>query len=58
MSLGSVAPVDDGGKEVAREVHWLARLGVRLDEVDNGGVVVVDDSKSSLIEEVKAKNIS
>ena len=38
-----------------REVHQLARLGVRLEEVDNGGVVVIDSSKSSLIKEVKAK---
>ena len=33
----------------------MARLGFRLDEVDNSGVVMVDSSKSSLIEKVKAK---
>lgn len=55
VSMGSHAHVDGSGKEVAREVHRLARLGVRLVKVGNGGVVVVDGSKSSLVDEVKAK---
>lgn len=54
VSMGSLDHVD-GSKEVAREVHRLARLEVRLKEVDNGGGGVVDGSKSSLVEEVKAK---
>lgn len=55
VSMGSLAHFHDGGKEVAREVHHLARLGVRLEEVDNSGIVVVDSSNSSLVDEVKAK---
>ena len=55
VSMGSLAHVDGGDKEMAREVHRLARLGVRLEEVDNGGIVVVDGSKSSLVDEAKAK---
>ncbi|WMV08998.1 hypothetical protein MTR67_002383 [Solanum verrucosum] len=40
---------------MAREVHRLARLGVRLEEVGNGGVVDVDGARSSLVDEVIAK---
>lgn len=40
---------------VARKVHPLARLGVRLEEVDNDGIMVVNGSKSFLDDEVKAK---
>ncbi|WMV25175.1 hypothetical protein MTR67_018560, partial [Solanum verrucosum] len=49
------AHVDIGDREMAREVHRLARLGVRLEEVGNGGVVVVDGARSSLVDEVLAK---
>ncbi|KAH0669077.1 hypothetical protein KY289_023570 [Solanum tuberosum] len=55
VSMGSLAHVDIGDREMAREVHRLARLGVRLEEVGNGGVVVVDGARSSLVDEVKAK---
>ncbi|KAH0746323.1 hypothetical protein KY285_007980 [Solanum tuberosum] len=55
VSMGSLAHVDIGNREMAREVHRLARLGVRLEEVGNGGVVVVDGARSSLVDEVIAK---
>ena len=45
--MGSLAHVDDSGS--------VARLGVRLEEVDNGDIVMVDGSKSSLVDEVIAK---
>ena len=55
VSMGSIAHVCGSGKEVAREVHQLARLGVRLEEVGDDGVVVVNGSKSLLVDEVIAK---
>ncbi|WMV50117.1 hypothetical protein MTR67_043502 [Solanum verrucosum] len=42
-------------KDLAEEVHRLAKLGVRLEGVDSGGVVVVDGSRSSLVDEVIVK---
>ncbi|MCF6774896.1 transposase family protein [Corynebacterium sp. MC-12] len=53
--MDSLAHIDGSANEVVRVVHRLARLGVRLEEVDNGGIVVVDGSKSSLVDEVIAK---
>ena len=55
VSMGGLAHVDSSEKEMAREVHRLARLGVRLDEVSNSGMVVVDSFKSSLVDEVITK---
>ncbi|KAH0728122.1 hypothetical protein KY284_003987 [Solanum tuberosum] len=55
VAMGSLAHVDIGDREMAREVYRLARLGVRLEEVGNGGVVVVDGARSSLVDEVIAK---
>ena len=53
--MGSLANVEEGSKELAKEVHRLAKLGVRLEGVDSGGVVVVDGSRSSLVDEVIVK---
>lgn len=44
LSMGILAHVDGSDREMAREVHQLARLGVRLEKVgDDGFVVVVVD---------------
>uniref|UniRef100_M1DFU2 Gag-pol polyprotein n=1 Tax=Solanum tuberosum TaxID=4113 RepID=M1DFU2_SOLTU len=40
-------------KELAKEVHRLVRLGVRLMDPTQGGVVVMNRSESSLVSEVK-----
>ncbi|XP_049391177.1 zinc finger BED domain-containing protein RICESLEEPER 1-like [Solanum stenotomum] len=53
--MGSVAHVDDDIKELARDVHTLARLGVRLVDSDKGGVMVRNSSESSFVSDVKAK---
>ncbi|WMV30444.1 hypothetical protein MTR67_023829 [Solanum verrucosum] len=53
--MGSVALVDDGKKELVRDVHRLAQLGVRLADSNKGGVIVQYGSESSLISYVKAK---
>ena len=35
--MGSVSHLDEAKKDLAREVHRLARLGVRLESVSHGG---------------------
>ncbi|WMV19232.1 hypothetical protein MTR67_012617 [Solanum verrucosum] len=45
----SVAHIEDYTKELVRDVHRLARLGVRLVDSTKGGVMVHDDSKSSFV---------
>ena len=37
MTMGSVSHLDEAKKDLAREVHRLARLGVRLESVSHGG---------------------
>ena len=55
FSMGSSAHVEEEKKELVREVHQLARLGVRLDESNGGGVFVQNGAASSLVVEVKEK---
>ncbi|WMV08475.1 hypothetical protein MTR67_001860 [Solanum verrucosum] len=55
---GSVAHVEEGRKELAKDVHRLARLGIRLMSLSDGGVTVQNRSKSSLVAEVKEKQDS
>ena len=55
LSLGSLAHVEKGKRELAREVHRLASLGVRLANADDGSMLVLDASESSLVVEVKEK---
>ena len=55
MTMGSVSLIDEAKKDLVKEVHRLARLGVRLEGSPNGGVIVHHNSKSSLVVEVKSK---
>ncbi|KAG5608140.1 hypothetical protein H5410_019421 [Solanum commersonii] len=41
--------------ELAKDVHRFARLGVRLMDSKEGGVVVTNGAESSLVSEVKDK---
>ena len=54
-STGSVSHVEDFKRNLVRDVHMLARLGVRIEDSLNGGVVVYHNSESSLVVEVKSK---
>ena len=45
----------EGKKELARDVHRLARLGVRLFDSAEGGIGVQSSSESSLFSEVKER---
>ncbi|XP_069145940.1 uncharacterized protein [Solanum lycopersicum] len=55
VSMGSVAHVNDEKKELVKDVHRLARLGVRLEESSKGGFMVRHNSDSCLVLYVKSK---
>ena len=57
MSMGSVTYVGDDKKEIVRDVHRLALLGVRLEESPKGGFTVHHNSESSLVVEVNLSNM-
>ncbi|XP_070046763.1 uncharacterized protein [Nicotiana tomentosiformis] len=54
-SLGSLAHVEVEKRQLAREIHQLACLGVRLVDSDDSGVVLKNTAKSSLIAKVKER---
>ncbi|KAH0652607.1 hypothetical protein KY289_030285 [Solanum tuberosum] len=55
LSMGSVAHVENEKKELVRDVHRLARLGVQLVDSTKGGVMVHNGSESSFVTDMKAK---
>ena len=55
VSMSSVTHVVDDKKELVKEVHRLAHLGVRLEDSPKGGFVVRHNSESSLVVWVKSK---
>ncbi|PHU18134.1 hypothetical protein BC332_13829 [Capsicum chinense] len=55
VSMGSGSHVVEGKKELAHDVHHLARLGVRLFDSAEGSIGVQSSSESFLVSEVKEK---
>ena len=55
MTMGSVSHVEEEKNELVKDVHRLARLGLRLEDTPNGGFMVHHNSNSSLVVEVKSK---
>ncbi|WMV08774.1 hypothetical protein MTR67_002159, partial [Solanum verrucosum] len=55
LSMGSVAHIEDKKKELVRDVHRLARLGVQLVDSTKGGFTVHNGSESSFVVDVKLK---
>ncbi|WMV25358.1 hypothetical protein MTR67_018743 [Solanum verrucosum] len=53
--MGSVAHVEKERKELAKDVHRLARLGIRLMSILDSGVTVQNGSKFSLVVEGATK---
>ncbi|XP_070009803.1 uncharacterized protein [Nicotiana sylvestris] len=51
--MGSLAHLEAYQSLLAREVHQLASLGVRLADSNEGGVIVQNRAESSLVTEVK-----
>ncbi|XP_070020209.1 uncharacterized protein [Nicotiana sylvestris] len=54
-SMGSLAHVEAEKRQLTREIHQLACLVVRSVDSGNGGVVLQNTAKSSLIAEVKER---
>ncbi|XP_070015151.1 uncharacterized protein [Nicotiana sylvestris] len=52
-SMGSLTHVEAEKRQLTRDIHQLACFGVRLVDSGNGGVVLQNTAKSSLIAEVK-----
>ncbi|KAH0784113.1 hypothetical protein KY290_003711 [Solanum tuberosum] len=55
LSMGSITHVEEGKRELAKDLHRLARLGVRLSDSAEGGIAVTSRAESSLVSEVKEK---
>ncbi|KAH0670766.1 hypothetical protein KY290_026160 [Solanum tuberosum] len=55
ISMGSTAHFEEDKKELAKHVHRLARLGVRLMDSTQEGVMVMNGVESLLVSEVKVK---
>ncbi|KAH0679995.1 hypothetical protein KY290_022105 [Solanum tuberosum] len=55
LSMDSTAHVDEEKSELAKDVHRLACLRVRLKDSTEGGIVVTNGAESSLVSEVKEK---
>ena len=56
MTMGSVSHIDEAKKDLLKDVHRLARLGVSLEGSPNGGFMFHHNSESSLVVEVKSNN--
>ena len=55
LSMSSVAHVEEKRKDLVKDVHRLARLGVRLMSISDNDVIVQNGSESSFVVEVKEK---
>ncbi|WMV54613.1 hypothetical protein MTR67_047998 [Solanum verrucosum] len=53
--MDSVSHVEEQKRELARDVHRLAQLGVRLEDSPKEGVMVRHNSESSVVVDVKSK---
>ena len=56
--MGRVAHVAEERKELVKDVHGLARLGVPLMSISDNGVTIQNGEESSLVVEVKKKKES
>ena len=54
MTMSSVSHIKGSNKDLVKDVHRLARLGVRLKDSPNGGVMVHNNYELSLVVEVKS----
>ena len=55
LSMGSFTHVEDDKKKLVREFHQLARLGVRLVDLDEDSVWVHNSLESYFVSKVKEK---
>ena len=52
LLMGSVAHVEEKRKELVKDVHKFARLGVILMSIPDSGVTVQNEAESSFLVEV------
>ncbi|KAF3684468.1 hypothetical protein FXO38_00255 [Capsicum annuum] len=57
LSMGSLSYVEETKREMVKDIHRLANLGVRILDSKDGGVIVHELAKSSLCAEVKEKKV-
>ena len=55
--MGSTSLLEKDKKELAKQVHGLAWLGVSLINYTKGGLVVINGYESSLVSKVKGEKI-
>ncbi|XP_069145898.1 uncharacterized protein [Solanum lycopersicum] len=55
LTMGSVSHVEKDKNDLVKDVPKLARLGLRLEDTPNGGLMVHHKSVSSLVVEVKSE---
>lgn len=53
--MGSIAHVEEEKREVAKDLHKVACLGVRLMGSMEGGIVVIHGAETSLVLDVLQK---
>ena len=53
MTMGNVSHIDKSKKDLVKDIHRLARLGVRLEDSSNGGFMVHHNSELSFVVVVK-----
>ncbi|PHT55763.1 hypothetical protein CQW23_04249 [Capsicum baccatum] len=58
LSMSRFYHIEEGKREMVKDILRLANLGVRLLDSEDGGVIVHEIAKSSLCAEVKEKQIS
>ena len=54
-TIGILPHLVEAKKDLARKLHRLARLGVRLESCPDGGAIACHNSESSLVVELKSK---
>ena len=55
LFMGSTPHVEEEKRELAKEMHILTHLGVRLMDSTKEGIVVTNGDESSLVSKVKEK---
>ena len=55
MCMGSVPHVEEDKKDLVKDVHRLAHLGVKFEDCSNVGFIVYHNSELPLVVEVKSK---
>ena len=55
LSMGSTTHLEKEKKELEKDVHRLARLGIKLMDSTKGGIVVTNGAESSLVSEVRPR---